>query len=216
LTTTHRREVGINAVYGEFNLSLIDAIALLATVSVGSNPDFCTFGHRARNPSGPAAMCRANTPETRPQSHLSPNSFKNFLHYGGRPNTWSPPARERRLWLVEQAGDYATTRFHHIRDSTSARESGLVPGVVHAGARLRRRVRVPPRAFDRAPAKCAVIRRHHEVVIARVDQRILDGLQHLAMPFPCLANFSSSSHFSVIGSPSCSTVSVVDSEGRAR
>jgi hypothetical protein len=28
------------------------------------------------------------------------------------------PALERRLWLVEQAGDYATTRFRHIRDGT--------------------------------------------------------------------------------------------------
>jgi hypothetical protein len=45
------------------------------------------FGHRARNPSGPAAMCRVNRPETRPQSHLSPNFFRNFLHQGGRPNT---------------------------------------------------------------------------------------------------------------------------------
>jgi hypothetical protein len=24
------------------------------------------------------------------------NSFRNFLHYGGRPNTWSPPALKRR------------------------------------------------------------------------------------------------------------------------
>src|SRR3712207_1160820 len=32
---------------------------------------------------------------------------------------WSPPARQRRSWLVEQAGDYATTRFHHLRDGTA-------------------------------------------------------------------------------------------------
>ena len=64
------------------------------------------FGHRARNPSGPAAVCRANRPETPPQSHLSPNSFRNLLHQGGRPNTWSPPALERRKWLVEEARDY--------------------------------------------------------------------------------------------------------------
>lgn len=35
---------------------------------------------------------------------------------------WSPPALKRRSWLVEQAGDYATTRLHHLRD-------GTVPGV---------------------------------------------------------------------------------------
>ena len=31
---------------------------------------------------------------------------------------WSPPALQRRSWLVEQARDYATNRFHHIRDGT--------------------------------------------------------------------------------------------------
>ncbi len=31
---------------------------------------------------------------------------------------WSPPACQRRLWLVEQTGDYATSRFHHFRDAT--------------------------------------------------------------------------------------------------
>jgi len=31
---------------------------------------------------------------------------------------WSPPARQRRSWLVEQAGDYATFQFHHFRDGT--------------------------------------------------------------------------------------------------
>ena len=31
---------------------------------------------------------------------------------------WSPPALQRRLWLVEQAGDYATPLFHHFRDAT--------------------------------------------------------------------------------------------------
>jgi hypothetical protein len=31
---------------------------------------------------------------------------------------WSPPARQRRSWLVEQAGDYATPISHHIRDGT--------------------------------------------------------------------------------------------------
>jgi len=36
---------------------------------------------------------------------------------------WSPPALECRSWLVEQAEDYATNRFHHIRDGTG----------VHAG-----------------------------------------------------------------------------------
>jgi len=32
---------------------------------------------------------------------------------------WSPPAHQRRSWLVEQAGDYATNRFHHLRDTTN-------------------------------------------------------------------------------------------------
>ncbi len=45
---------------------------------------------------GQRSTCRANRPETRPQSHQSPNSFRNLLHPGGRPNTWSPPALERR------------------------------------------------------------------------------------------------------------------------
>ena len=31
---------------------------------------------------------------------------------------WSPPALRRRKWLVEQARDYAATRFHHFRDCT--------------------------------------------------------------------------------------------------
>src|SRR3954454_3108885 len=31
---------------------------------------------------------------------------------------WSPPARQRRSWLVEQAGEYATQISHHIRDGT--------------------------------------------------------------------------------------------------
>src|SRR4051794_37912127 len=34
------------------------------------------------------------------------------------PMAWSPPARQRRSWLVEQAGDYATFQFHHLRDGT--------------------------------------------------------------------------------------------------
>src|SRR3712207_1198328 len=31
---------------------------------------------------------------------------------------WSPPARQRRAWLVEQTGDYAAPISHHIRDGT--------------------------------------------------------------------------------------------------
>jgi hypothetical protein len=31
---------------------------------------------------------------------------------------WSPPARQRRSWLVEQAGDYATPISHHTRNGT--------------------------------------------------------------------------------------------------
>jgi hypothetical protein len=34
---------------------------------------------------------------------------------------WSPPARQRRSWLVEQAGDYATQISHHTRDGTNFR-----------------------------------------------------------------------------------------------
>src|SRR5215208_5197736 len=34
------------------------------------------------------------------------------------PMAWSPSARQRRSWLVEQAGDYATIQFHHLRDGT--------------------------------------------------------------------------------------------------
>src|SRR4051794_30077169 len=36
------------------------------------------------------------------------------------PMAWSPPARQRRSWLVDQAGDYATFQFHHFRDGTVA------------------------------------------------------------------------------------------------
>ncbi|GGC67081.1 hypothetical protein GCM10011504_51350 [Siccirubricoccus deserti] len=34
------------------------------------------------------------------------------------PMAWSPPARQRRSWLVEQAGDYATPISYHTRDGT--------------------------------------------------------------------------------------------------
>src|SRR3954464_801731 len=34
------------------------------------------------------------------------------------PMAWSPPARQRRSWLVGQAGDYAPIQFHHLRDGT--------------------------------------------------------------------------------------------------
>jgi hypothetical protein len=34
---------------------------------------------------------------------------------------WSPPARQRRSWLAEQAGGYATPISHHIRDGTRSR-----------------------------------------------------------------------------------------------
>src|SRR3954471_14278730 len=36
---------------------------------------------------------------------------------------WSPPALERRSWLVEQAGDYATQISHHTRDGTHRLEA---------------------------------------------------------------------------------------------
>src|SRR3954453_14763955 len=42
---------------------------------------------------------------------------------------WSPPALERRSWLVTQAGDYATQISHHTRDGTCAAalfKSGVV------------------------------------------------------------------------------------------
>jgi hypothetical protein len=31
---------------------------------------------------------------------------------------WSPPARQRRSWLVEQAGDYVTQISYQTRDGT--------------------------------------------------------------------------------------------------
>jgi hypothetical protein len=31
---------------------------------------------------------------------------------------WSPPARQRRSWLAEQAGDYATSISHHTGAGT--------------------------------------------------------------------------------------------------
>src|SRR3712207_2313888 len=39
---------------------------------------------------------------------------------------WSPPALERRAWLVEQAGDYAAPISHHIRDGTNRDEGRAV------------------------------------------------------------------------------------------
>jgi hypothetical protein len=39
---------------------------------------------------------------------------------------WSPPARQRRSWLVEQAGDYATHIAHHTRDGTMAKAMQLM------------------------------------------------------------------------------------------
>jgi Transposase, Mutator family len=40
---------------------------------------------------------------------------------------WSPPARQRRSWLVEQAGDYAAQISHHTRDGTRADVVGIFP-----------------------------------------------------------------------------------------
>src|SRR3954447_25969731 len=34
------------------------------------------------------------------------------------PMARSPPARQRRSWLVEETRDYATLHFHHRRDGT--------------------------------------------------------------------------------------------------
>ncbi len=48
---------------------------------------FMNDPHQTRNPFGPAAMCRVNRSETRPQSHLSPNPLRNLLHLRSRPNT---------------------------------------------------------------------------------------------------------------------------------
>jgi len=33
---------------------------------------------------------------------------------------WSPPACQRRIGSLQRAGDYAATRFHHLRDGTLA------------------------------------------------------------------------------------------------
>ena len=48
---------------------------------------------------------------------------------------WSPPALKRRSWLVEQAGGYATTRFHHTRDATRAPVTDGLLGHHHAAGR---------------------------------------------------------------------------------
>src|SRR5215211_3029344 len=48
------------------------------------------------------------------------------------PMAWSPSARQRRSWLVEQAGDYATIQFHHLRDGTAPEATGE-PGKSSAG-----------------------------------------------------------------------------------
>jgi hypothetical protein len=37
---------------------------------------------------------------------------------------WSPPALERRSGSLQRTGDYATSRFHHLRDGT------LIPGSI--------------------------------------------------------------------------------------
>src|SRR4051794_13546874 len=46
------------------------------------------------------------------------------------PMAWSPPARQRRSWLVEQAGDYATFQFHHLRDGTGRGRRGHTPFII--------------------------------------------------------------------------------------
>src|SRR5690242_18346681 len=48
---------------------------------------------------------------------------------------WSPPARQRRSWLVEQAGDYASFQFHHLRDGTSRDVKYAVPPSLKAHGR---------------------------------------------------------------------------------
>jgi hypothetical protein len=66
---------------------------------------------------------------------------------------WSPPARQCRSWLVEQAGDYATIQFHHPRDGTMADSSNgsgpevlrWVASVITMGAGLVLAARVRPR-----------------------------------------------------------------------
>jgi hypothetical protein len=40
---------------------------------------------------------------------------------------WSPPARQRRSWLVEQAGDYATQISYQTRDGTLVPRSNRTP-----------------------------------------------------------------------------------------
>jgi len=35
------------------------------------------------------------------------------------------------LWLVEQAGDYATSRFHHSRDGTRKQKGTVVNNIIH-------------------------------------------------------------------------------------
>src|SRR4051794_22127126 len=47
---------------------------------------------------------------------------------------WSPPALERRSGSLRQAGDYATTRFHHLRDGTRLDRLAPVKGVAQVAA----------------------------------------------------------------------------------
>src|SRR3954451_9346259 len=52
---------------------------------------------------------------------------------------WSPPALERRSWLVEQAGGYATRISHHTRDGTTGGAVAQTTPDTPAGGTARRR-----------------------------------------------------------------------------
>jgi hypothetical protein len=69
------------------------------------------------------------------------------------PMAWSPSARQRRSWLVEQAGDYATIQFHYLRDGTNHNPTGTLITAQALNGGLDRPARnkrtVPIRAIDR-------------------------------------------------------------------
>jgi transposase-like protein len=77
---------------------------------------------------------------------------------------WSPPARQRRSWLAEQAGDYAANISHHIRDGTAVRLRGDFPTdeaatklPFLASREVGRGWKMPPREWSAAETRFAVL-----------------------------------------------------------
>jgi FixJ family two-component response regulator len=88
---------------------------------------------------------------------------------------WSPPALERRLWLVEQAGDYDTTRFHHSRDGTlgGTREREVLDLLVagKSNKEIARALGTSPRTIDV----------HRARVFQKLEAKSLPELVHLVL-----------------------------------